>query len=555
MRHRPAHAPPRGFNLQDRRMPQRHQRHCYRSSRPTTFAAAMFMLALAMIVVTRAPAAMDSQTTQSGAAVVFRWSSQPLISRYRLQLARDEAFKDIVFDRAVVALEYKVTELPAGNYYWRVAPAARETGRFTKAAPVAFISGISNSVMTTIDSSSPVSFTALPASTEGWRATTGSILHPVAARLRPIAGFDLVGANSDGTVYALDGSSGAALWAARFRPQARPGDSAGNGGAQPFTPVVINEKTEDARVAATIIVAFEGGVRALNGATGRERWRATISGRAASAMAADLDGDGAPEIIVVDDISPSFLVLNATTGALIKQNKLEATVIGSPAVFASGNERGLLFAMGNGALEMRNGNGEKMRSVKLDASITTPPLITKAANGVMVAVVGTQGMLVALDATDLHQLWQVAIEADAPRGELAAADLDSDGAPEIVMVTERGRVVAASSASGKIIWARDDARDASSAAFADLNGDGALDVMVAAGPLFAVGYSGNDGALIWRGDEEKSSAGDSGRTLRTLVTAAVGGDGAAAIVVGTDSARNGLRAIGLPRGAVKAATR
>src|SRR5947209_18476683 len=41
---------------------------------------------------------------QAGKQVMIRWRGRPGIRRYRLQVARDRDFRDIVFDRAVVGL-------------------------------------------------------------------------------------------------------------------------------------------------------------------------------------------------------------------------------------------------------------------------------------------------------------------------------------------------------------------------------------------------------------------------------------------------------------------
>ncbi|HKC65960.1 MAG TPA: hypothetical protein VKB86_20115, partial [Pyrinomonadaceae bacterium] len=71
-------------------------------------------------------------TTQSKTSLHLVWPGQQGVLRYRLQVARDDQFRDIVFDRAVFGTEYLVTELAPGNYYWRVAPAVKETGTFTK---------------------------------------------------------------------------------------------------------------------------------------------------------------------------------------------------------------------------------------------------------------------------------------------------------------------------------------------------------------------------------------------------------------------------------------
>ena len=60
-------------------------------------------------------------------SILVRWQGRPGVNRYRLQLATEERFADVVFDRAVEGRQYVVKDLPPGNYFWRVAPAAAET--------------------------------------------------------------------------------------------------------------------------------------------------------------------------------------------------------------------------------------------------------------------------------------------------------------------------------------------------------------------------------------------------------------------------------------------
>ena len=55
-------------------------------------------------------------------------------------------------------------------------------------------------------------------------------------------------------------------------------------------------------------------------------------------------------------------------------------------------------------------------------------------------VVGTDRGLAALSVPDLKLLGRIVADDDAVRGVLNAADVDGDGASEIVMVTRRGRV-------------------------------------------------------------------------------------------------------------------
>src|SRR5207253_9964068 len=53
------------------------------------------------------------------ATVTMHWGARQGVIRYRLQLANDASFNDIVFDRVVSGLEYRVRELAASKYFWR----------------------------------------------------------------------------------------------------------------------------------------------------------------------------------------------------------------------------------------------------------------------------------------------------------------------------------------------------------------------------------------------------------------------------------------------------
>jgi outer membrane protein assembly factor BamB len=214
------------------------------------------------------------------------------------------------------------------------------------------------------------------------------------------------------------------------------------------------------------------------------------------------------------------------------------------------NDRAVLLALNNGKLDVRNPAGDSTLSIKLDAALTTAPLIVRAPRG-QIVMIGTESGLVALSAADLEPLWRVATEGDAPQGVLAATDLDGDGADEVVMITRRGRVVAVNTASGKIRWYTEGASDAAGAAFADVNGDGTPDVLVAGGKDFALGFSGRDGTLIWKAEETnaRAIALDSTARPRSLLAGQFGGS--TILLVGADPARTGLRAVGLPAGALK----
>ncbi len=512
----------------------------------------IILITLLLIVAPAVPAQTPdnaSATTQSGATALIRWNLRTRARRFRLQLARDAKFTDIVFDRAVEGKEYLVTELPAGRYYWRVATATPETGTFSRPVPVEIaIQPTSIPQPSPQPLPTPQRPKVLSPGDTGWRTATGDVAQPRVAPLRTATELDLVGVNSDGMVYALDGTNGSALWTARFRPGAKRGEPTGNGGAAPFTPIILYSA---ARM-ANVIVAHEGGVRALNGATGREMWRTTLQGRAASGAAADIDGDGKIEIIIAQDNSPGLAILNEL-GKFVAQVKLDAAAIGAPLPFINKNERGILLSLENGLIDMRSASGERLRAVKLDTKPTTPPIVVQGAQGAL-GLVGVEGNLIAINITDMKPIGRIATDDDAPRGTLSAIDLDGDGKQEVVMITRLGRAVVINAIDGKIKWFALGATDAASAAFADVNGDGTLDVLVAAGPSFAIALSGRDGSLIWKAEEAGGSTPAKGKpvSVRSLVTA-TGNDGTRAFLVGSDPQRSGLRAVGLPQGSVKIA--
>ncbi|HEY0079521.1 MAG TPA: FG-GAP-like repeat-containing protein [Pyrinomonadaceae bacterium] len=504
-----------------------------------------------------APAASDNaqgspQARQVTSSILIRWQGTQGVERYRLQVARDAQFEDIVFDQAVVGREYRITGLAAGNYFWRVAPAAGETGRYTRGAPVE-VSAADASV-----ASIPAGANVVVASNNaGWRTATGEVMRLVTARLRADKGADLVGVNADGTVYALDGTTGVALWTTRFRPNAKRGEATGSSSAVTFAPLITPARDG---LSSNIVVAFDAGVRALTGDTGREAWRTQLpAGAATGGVAADLNGDGKNELAVVAGSPSTLYILEGDTGLVSAETKLGATVVGAPVPYTIGDARAVALALDNSSVEVRSAKGETVRSVKFEGTVTTAPLIVTTGLGVIMTV-GTDKGLDALAAAELKPLGRIVTENDTVRGTLAAIDLDSDGTSEIVMVTKLGRVAVVGTNDGKIKWFAEGATDAGAASFADLNGDGTLDVIVPAGSMFALGFSGRDGSLIWRTEEEartaasaSASAPGGASSMRALTVAPASGD--SVFLVGGEPSRVGLRAVELPKGAFRSAGR
>jgi len=101
----------------------------------------LLLAALALAPCVHFTASAQQATTRE---VVFpvsiQWNREKGVKRYRLQIAADERFQNVFLDRRVVGDRFVVSELSAGYYYWRVAPADSDVGNFSR--PVRFfISG------------------------------------------------------------------------------------------------------------------------------------------------------------------------------------------------------------------------------------------------------------------------------------------------------------------------------------------------------------------------------------------------------------------------------
>jgi hypothetical protein len=107
----------------------------------------LFALA-AILAATGSVAVLAQQST--GRAIVFpssiQWNRQKSVTWYRLQIASDERFQDVVFDRRGTGNRYLVNDLAPGYYYWRVAPANSQVGDFSRPQRM-FVSG---GVVTTV---------------------------------------------------------------------------------------------------------------------------------------------------------------------------------------------------------------------------------------------------------------------------------------------------------------------------------------------------------------------------------------------------------------------
>lgn len=464
-------------------------------------------------------------------SILVRWQGRPGINRYRLQLATDEKFEDVVYDQAVEGRQHVVKGLPPGNYFWRVAAAAVETSISYSKPERVTLSETSKGV--------EVASVVLPVdNAAGWRTATGEVARLVPASLRSGGVTDFVGVSSDGRVFAVDGASGISLWTARFNPAATAA-ATGNVKSVAFAPLVI-----PSQAGPGVVVATAGGVRALRGETGREFWRATLEGRASAGVVADANGDGTADVVVVTQDPERYYVLDGGTGRVLADKKLEGESVGAPYPVNAAGVRGLLVSLKKGRVELRGADGEAKGEAKVDGDVTTAPLVISRGEMTFM-VVGTDNGLWAFSLPDLKVLGVIKADDDSIRGALNATDVDGDGAPEVVMVTKRGRVALVNTTDGNVRWSMEGVPSAEGGAFADVNGDGVLDVIVPGGDAFALGFSGRDGSLVMKVEDGRAAAQMASETRPLVAAQSMSGT----MLVGGDLARMGIRALELPKSA------
>jgi outer membrane protein assembly factor BamB len=489
-------------------------------------ACAVFLVAVFLIAGVISAAAPQDTSRSTGTAVTLRWGKQPGVARYRLQIARDQAFTDVVLDRIVNGNEVQIDTLDQGRYFWRVAPLDGTRGEFSSPAVI--------EVRPTSDPNAPRKDPSPIVVGDGWLAAVGDVSRMVPARLRSASQFDIVAMNAQGVTFGLNSTTGVSIWSKRSASTRRP--------LPAIDPVVV---PGGSGLESVIIFDGEYAVH-VEGQSGREVWRSTTpSGVAAAAITRDGTHSYA---IILDSSLRRLFVLDAAEGKLLGDIKLTGPIV--PAVVPVENRpRGeFLIAYENGQIETRNSSGGVIRTGSVAGAPTTQPLLVRGNRGMLV-LIGTREGLAALTADELRGLGMVTLREDTPRGRLFAADLDGDGVEEVAMLTARRRLVVVKAADGTILWISNAQEDVQALAFADLNNDRVLDVFVSGRETNTIALSGRDGSTIWKDAEPSVAAANhaTGAATRKLLILP---HGSGALLISNESSRTGVRAIALSNATV-----
>src|SRR5436190_18581881 len=383
----------------------------------------LFALTLALFVCTLSSAQVPIPNAAAPTTVTLHWGEQPGISRFRLQLAHDREFGDIVFDRVVNGFETRLTELEPGRYFWRVAPLSARLGEYS-ATGILDIPASQPTVSNPSTLPSPASGPGAGVSARSWRAAIGNVTSPFLAHLRSRDFLDLVAVNSEGVVYLLDAQNGVSVWSLRSAKD-----------VQVTSAVAISTRS-----ALDNLLLLSGNmVTEVDGATGRQLWKANLPAAAGYAVALRQPSDNT--ILFIDISQTQLFIVNEANGQLVNQIKLPARATGAPVVINAQGKETVALSYESGLVEIRDAAGKVLQSGSVASAATTPPLVVHGARGELV-LVGTRDGLTALTADTLRPLGRVSLKDDAPRGKLLAQDLNNDGTEEVLMTTVRGHVVA-----------------------------------------------------------------------------------------------------------------
>src|SRR5215471_191506 len=159
----------------------------------------LLIFSLVLTVCGRAQATQDSNQQQSNTTVHLRWGERRGVSRYRVQLAADANFRDIVLDRVINGNQTEIDDLAAGNYFWRVAPLTDTLGQFSSAGRIE----IKPAANPTRSSTAPTARANPIVTSGGWRAAVGDLPRPLLAHLFWPGRFEVVDTNSEGVALAV----------------------------------------------------------------------------------------------------------------------------------------------------------------------------------------------------------------------------------------------------------------------------------------------------------------------------------------------------------------
>lgn len=245
-----------------------------------------------------------------------------------------------------------------------------------------------------------------------------------------------------------------------------------------------------------IYAADNSGLMTCLDARGGVVWQAKLeAGTAWSATAAaDLDGDGSPEVVQTDE-KGSVWCFDGATGAVLWKTGVDGIPV-SPAVgvLEAGGRPAVVVATGTGILAAIGADGNLLWTYTLRGAspswATSAPVVFAGAAGPRVVAASSEGRLVCLDGHGAVQ-WERPTRG-APASAISVADFDHDGLADIFAITQLGTIHRFDE-TGRVLWDIDmQGRTLAPGAVADLDGDGALEFILCtqSGHMMVLNHAG-----------------------------------------------------------------
>jgi len=236
-------------------------------------------------------------------------------------------------------------------------------------------------------------------------------------------------------------------------------------------------------------------VYALRGVDGTPLWRSDPLGHYVrhSTPMADVDGDGELEISVHTEAGVAFL-FDARTGAEEWQTDLGSIVAATPAMGdlnGDGVPEIVYSLVVDGGVAAVRGDGTILwQQTAHDFSYRGPTLVDVDGDGLVDVVEGDSDdpSVAAYRGTDGTLLWEASLTAAWASGPLVTADVDADGAMEIVVGSDLGLTIL-SAGTGSIEWEFALPTIRGEPLVRDIDGRGGAEILVGAGDgaLYAIG--------------------------------------------------------------------
>jgi len=345
---------------------------------------------------------------------------------------------------------------------------------------------------------------ALPAVTLWSVPTSGNVLSvPAAADMDGDGWTDVVAGDDDGRIYCLSGRNGVALWVFNARDAVQ-------------APLSLADLNRDG-VPDVIVGSTDGTLYCLSGKTGQALWSfATRGAILGPTLLRDVNGDLLPDAIT-GSADGNVYAVSGKDGAMLwryaTKDRIESCLAwaraGDTEMVVAGSADKTLYALAPRT-------GRLLWSVEIGMPLLFPPRIENGT--VLVPTPRGPG--------DIRTATPVML-ANGERGPASdslpeSLDLDGDGQPEKLVISDKGTSVFA--ADGKrLVWSCD--YQAVSAYAADANSDGWLDLVFNNGPDELLCLSGANGDVLGRIKLESS-------TGRGLALADVDRDGVPDVAIG-----------------------